>query len=217
MIAFTTHGPTRHRRGRAELYIIVLLLVVGLVAFAIVADLPPFRGNAYISEPSPRPSPVEPPAALPQRTFEAGLRSLHPEVFAFVNEFLEMCLAGDYAGYRLRVSRLTTPETRERFTLLYHSMQLVHVESIELLDAARVPALPAPVYRVISRVEFKPDSRVTLRERNRKPAILVFKEEGEWRMMPAPPSLQPRDPDSQPATDEVAEPTYYPWDVEPDK
>lgn len=195
-----------------------LLLAIGLLGFAIYAELPPFRG-ANTSEPAPRPEPVAPPASLPQRTFEPGLAERFPDVYAFVNEFLEICLAGDYASYRLRVSRITTPETRERFKAIYHGIKSVHVESIELLDPARVPELPSPTYRIISRIEFQPDSRVTLRSRNRNPAILAFREGGEWRMMPAPASLQPREPDSQPAAASAPsdEPTYFPWDAEPGK
>lgn len=208
-----------NRPARTQVIVAVLILALGLVGFAIYAELPPFRGGDLSTEPAPRPEPVAPPAALPQRTFEPGLAEQFPEVYAFVNEFLETCLAGDYAGYRLRVSRVTTPETRERFKAIYHGIKSVHVESIEELDAARVPELPAPAYRIVSRIEFQPESRVTLRSRNRKPAILAFREGGEWRMMPAPASLQPRDPESQPATDSAPseEPTYFPWDAERDK
>jgi hypothetical protein len=50
-----------------------------------------------------------------------------------------------------------------------------------------------PIYLVISTVTFNPDAKVKLRARSRSVAILVFEEDGAWRMAPAPAEMQPRD------------------------
>ncbi len=156
---------------------------------------------------------VPPPPIKPEYTFAEGLREKHPAPAMFVQQFLETCLAGDYAGYRLLASRRREPESRERFTTIYHGIRGLHVESIEQHS---LPELAEEVYLVVCKVDFPPDSKVKLRRKTDKVAILAFKEEGEWRMLPAPAAMQPgsetmSESDRAPAT--TSAPTY-PWDEE---
>jgi len=149
---------------------------------------------------------------LPEYRFEFDVDAADPAVVGFIRQFLETALAGDYPGYRRLVSRYETPESEQRFEAIFGALRLLEVVSIELMDFTRHDG--APVYRVISRVEFDPASNVSLRHRDRAIAILVFKEDGEWRMMPAPPDLQP-ERDARAATTAPAEPSTqpsYPWD-----
>lgn len=158
---------------------------------------------------------VAPPAKLPNFTLAAGLREEHPDASAFVDEFLQTCLAGDYAGYRRFVSRYVTPESRERFTAIYHAVRAVRVESIKPIDAPRVSA--GTSYLINCQVEFDPDSPVRRRHLDPELAILVFKEEGQWRMRPAPASMQPRKPAAtEPASQPAASAPAYPWDEDVD-
>lgn len=151
---------------------------------------------------------------LPTLTFPVELRTPHPQVSAFLDEFLNTCLAGDYVGYRRLVSRAFKPESRERFEAIYQATESVTVETIEPIE---VPRLPSPAYRVVSTVQLDPQQQAKLRETERKVAILVFKEGEDWRMAPAPAELQPR---SQPPPTTTSAPTAsapaYPWDEEGD-
>jgi len=95
----------------------------------------------------------------------------------------------------------------------------VVIESIEL------GALPKPTYRVVSEIEFDPETQLGKRHQHRRIAILVFPE-GEntgspWRMVQAPAGMQPEPahkqlptttsaPASQPTTPD------YPWDASGD-
>lgn len=190
---------------------------------------------------------------LPTYTFAGDdMKRRHPEVAAFVTQFLETCLTGDYVAYRRLVSRFEKPESKERFAAIYRGLQSIIVESIEPLEAGRLAAMmrgaersqivdtstsqpnaatPASpdgdasperttIYVVTSTINFDPASKVDLRHHSRKVAILVFQEEGAWRMAPAPAQLQPRErlsraSDSQPA--ENAEPIPdYPWEQDGD-
>lgn len=158
---------------------------------------------------------IQPSPTPPVYSFAPGLTKEFPEATGFVRSFLDICLAGDYTAYRGLVARSRQPEPRERFEAIYRAMrsvQITAVEPVELRD------LPSPAYRIVTQVEFDPESRVALRGTNRDVAILIFREEGEWRMLPAPAGLQPGDED---ATTQPAEATSrmvvdYPWDVDGD-
>ena len=150
----------------------------------------------------------------PLLKFAADLRAPFPDVSAFLDRFLHTCQAGDYAGYRRLVSRASIPETRERFEAMYHAVETVTVESIESVETS---AIPPPVYRVVTSVEFTPQPQSRPRQRQRKVAILVFKEENNWVMAPAPRELQPQD-ELPPTTTSAptASAPAYPWDEEGD-
>jgi hypothetical protein len=169
------------------------------------------------------------PAVLPQYRFtDPTIETKYPDAANFVREFLESCLAGDYPAYRKLVSRYEEPQRREQFDKLALNLKRIEVESIAELGDVELRAVPRPVgvdlsppaYLVISAIEFaNPDAGLALRYKNRKLAILVFREEGEWRMRPAPSKMQPREPHATPetVTEESAEPVPdYPWDRDGD-
>ena len=154
--------------------------------------------------------PIETKGHLPKLTFSTELRALNPDVAVFVDEFLQTCLVGDYLGYRRMVGRAFEPETRERFEGIHHAITGVTVESIEELDLKEIPP---PVYLVISTVELDPKQQVKLRESHRKVSILVFKEDDEWKMAPAPSQLQPREErEAKEPTEPTSTAPAYPWD-----
>lgn len=151
---------------------------------------------------------------LPTFSFAPGLRAAHPEVAAFLDEFLTTCLLGDYAGYRRLVSRAFEPLSRERFEAIYRATRTVRIDSIEPVE---VPRIPPPVYCVVSHVELDPQQQARLRESQRDVAILVFREGADWRMAPAPAALQPRkQPTTQPASAPTTSAPSYPWDEQGD-
>jgi hypothetical protein len=170
------------------------------------------------------------PAVLPQYRFsDPTLETRFPDAAAFVREFLESCLAGDYPAYRKLVSRYEDPQRREQFDKLCTNLKRIEVESIAELNETELRGVPRPVgvdlsppaYLVINAIEFaNPDAGVALRYRSRKLAILVFREEGQWRMRPAPSKMQPREPHAETdrrAADEPTEPVPdYPWDRDGD-
>ena len=142
---------------------------------------------------------------------EADVYEQYPEVAAFLERFIEVCNAGDYAGYRELVATAFTPEPRERFDAIQRALRAVAVEQVEPIELAE---LPPSAYLVTCAVELDPAARVALRGANRRLAILVFVEQDQWRMALAPARLQPRATHpSEP--DESQEPdTFFPWDVE---
>lgn len=159
---------------------------------------------------------VAPPETPPEHGMAAGLRELHPDVAAFVDQFLATCLVGDYARYRTLVSRRQSPESRERFAAIYHAIESVLVESIERVDH-ELPSVPSPAYLVISAVKVRKDAVKSRAGLNRRIAIIVFKESGEWRMIPAPTDFQPLpdDPSIPTSSAPTTEPTSlpdYPWE-----
>jgi len=153
-------------------------------------------------------------AELPSYELPPELEERHPDLVAFLKQFLETCYAGDYAGYRLMVVREENPESRERFETIVRSVSDIRVESIEQLQAGTIPGSGEPVFLVVTQVEFKPESRVALRRTTRKLAILALKERGEWRMAPAPAALQPRNEaiGEGSAETQPVETTFFPWD-----
>ena len=85
---------------------------------------------------------------------------------------------------------------------------------IEPLD---LPRVSDEVFLVVSELEFHPDSKARLRRKNNRIAILVLKEDDQWRMMPAPSELQPPEEDT-PTTTSAPTTTApsYPWDQDGD-
>lgn len=167
------------------------------------------------AKPPPGPTdPVRPPPELPEHSFAEGLVSQHPDVVDFLREFVQVCLNGDYLGYRRLVSRYDTPVSRERFEAIYHSIRAVHVESIEPLNARTNEG--EPVYLVVSEIEIDPESRIAIRHREPRMAIYVFREDDSWRMRPAPTeaALEQESADDGPQTPSTA--PSYPWDVDGD-
>ena len=157
---------------------------------------------------------VEPPAVKPEYTFAEEVREQHVQIVAFLRQFLETCLAGDYAGYRKLASRKREAEGRERFQAVFHAIRTLRVESIEPID---LPRVSEETYLVTCAVDFLPESKTRLRRNTNKIAILVLKEEGEWRVLPAPTELQP--PEDELATTTSAPATTmpsYPWDEDGD-
>jgi len=192
-------------------------LICGVLAALAAGTLPACdRGDTPIPTESEQKEtvPILPEKQRPTYKFMPGLREEHPEVCGFVREFLETCLAGNYEDYRKLVSRAVSPESKERFQAIYYAIKSVTVETIEAVELAE---LPAAAYRVVSTVDFHPDRKVTLRVgANRDIAILVFKEEGRWRMVPAPAELQPEE--KRPATTSAPSTSapHYPWDEDGD-
>jgi hypothetical protein len=156
---------------------------------------------------------VEPRTAKPEYAFVPGVEEQYPQVAAFLRRFMETSLAGDYAGYRRMVSRLADPESRSRFETILNAMQKLTIESIEEVE---LPQVSGTAYRVVSRVEFLPHHKVTLRRGdNSQVAILVFEEEGELRMAPAPAEHQPAADEAGSTSGPTTAPSY-PWDADGD-
>ena len=70
----------------------------------------------------------QPERNLPALTFDREIRAAFPEVVGFLDEFLNTCLVGDYAGYRRLVSRAYAPESQERFEAMYRATRAVTVD-----------------------------------------------------------------------------------------
>ena len=194
---------------------VVNLLLVGC-ALALAGLGACDRGDATKAKKAAKPAqqPVEPATPKPEYVFADGLEEQYPQVVGFLRRFMETSLAGDYAGYRRLVSRLADPASRARFEKILNSLQKLSVETIEPVELAEGPS---PAYRVISRVEFLPHQKVGLRRGdNSRVAILVFAEEGELRMVPAPSEHQPASDESEPTSGPTATAPSYPWDAEGD-
>ncbi len=138
-------------------------------------------------------------------------RQLPPAVAALVHRALEALVLGDYDAYRELISRNRAPASSERFDIVRAGIRFIAVESAEAVD---LPQL-GEGYNIIGRFDFDPETEAAKRIRDRRIAVLVFEEGDEWRIMVAPPGLQPREPatdpnDASPAT-QAAE-IEYPWD-----
>lgn len=178
------------------------LLVVALLAGCDRSPPPP------ASLPPPAHDRVALVGVKPEYKFAPGLADAQPEVAAFVRQFLETCLVGDYTEYRRLVSRTTYPESRARFEKILNSLRTLAIESIEPLELPEV----GDAWLVLAQIEFLPDRKVAIRRgENSSLGIIVFREDGEFRMAPAPPELQPER--EQPATDSApaAVNPEYPW------
>ncbi len=155
----------------------------------------------------------------PEYTIPIELRTAQPEAAAFVDHFLSVCLGGDYTGYRRLVSRTHKAESKERFEAMYLGVQSLTVEIIEPISPGKRSRLPAETFRVVSKLEVRPDSRLEQRGIMPRIALLIFKEQGEWRMIPAPEQWQPQEepPEAaEDAGDDEPQVPDFPWDEDVD-
>ncbi len=169
------------------------------------------------AEPAPTDTPEVATSPRPTYSIEPSLRRAFPHVTTFVEAFLQTCLAGDYEGYRSFVSRYAEPESPDRFNAIYNAIRSVRVVAIDPLPHGGPQRQQA--WRVVTHVKFDPASAIHLRRRNNRFALLVFREQQRWRMMPAPSHLQPRTrPASRPSTTTTATRPVpdYPWDEDVD-
>mgnify|MGYP001185036883 CR=1 FL=1 len=191
--------------------------VLTLTAIAVVCGVTACdRGSPSGKRPSSAPAPavVEPTSPKPEYYFAAGLERDYPDVVAFLRQFMETSLAGDYAGYRRLVSRATDPESRARFERVLNSLRSLTIQEIKEIDAAHVPQ---PTYLVISQVDLLPEHKVALRRADEdRIAILVFPEEGELRMTFAPAEMQPLGDAEAPVTAPATSQPSYPWEQDAD-
>lgn len=167
-----------------------------------------------------------PTAGLPRYEIDETLRHEYPHIVRFLEQFLETCLANDYAGYRKMVTRRVEPEPRDRFESIYRAIDRVVVASLRKIDpSGPVPELrgfEGPLFLAIARIELNAPPTGTgpaaatkvNRNRVRDIAIVIFEEDGDWRMAPAPSRYQPAS--EQPTGDSAqSQPTSkisYPWD-----
>ena len=166
-----------------------------MIALGLVVGLSGCRGKK--KTPTDANENAAAPIHMPRYAFADGLRVQHPELCDFLQAFFETCLSGDYEGYRKFVSRRQQPEPRDRFERIYDAIELLSGADLRARGHEKLPV-------------FGEDRRAI--------AILVFPEEGEWRMVPAPSELQPQRrgqrataTSSAPAED-AAPVVEYPWE-----
>ena len=155
----------------------------------------------------------------PEYTIPIELRTAEPEAAAFVDHFLSVCLGGNYTGYRRLVSRTHKAESKERFEAMYLGVKSLTVEIIEPINPGKRSRLPAETFRVVSKLEVRPDSRLEQRGVMPRIALLIFQEQGEWRMIPAPERWQPQEelPEAvDDSGDDGPEEPDFPWDEDVD-
>ncbi len=205
-------APRERRRYRG---LVGAGIALGALGAAVVATL----AGCERSEPGHTAAPppgqrVAVPAQRPAYSFAAGLAEREPEIAGFLRHLLETCLVGDYEGYRMLVARSVEPDSRARFEKTLGALKSVVIENIEAVHSDR---LPEPCYRVLARAEFHPEAQAR-RARGRAVrnfALLVVREEGQWRAALAPAELQPEDEVPESATgEEPSSGPSYPWDQE---
>src|SRR6185436_7874444 len=121
---------------------------------------------------SSKASPPTPPPYKPVESANEPKYSVMPEarasdttsdrfrVLEFTKNFLQVCIEGDYSGYRKLVSRTTAPYAKDRFEKAYNAVKLVTIERIEALTN---PRLPERTHLVEIKIEFQPGQKAALR------------------------------------------------------
>jgi hypothetical protein len=138
------------------------------------------REESAVEEPDPADY-VSTKGPAPEFVFPAAVACEQEAVNEFIRRFVGVCLRGDYAGYRLTVSRQVEPAGRDTFEAAWHAVKRVQIRSIRRVDEM-VKRYPPPVYLVEAEV----DMREPADPARRTVAILVFAEGAEWAMAPVP-------------------------------
>ena len=196
-----------HTVGLVARWALLLIAAASLACWQTACDRP-----ADDEPPAPTAAADDRPAPLTKYSFPEEVAAQGPEDLArFVRQAIQTMLIGEYNDYRALMSRSRTPESEDRFRVIQESLRTVAVISIEEVT---LPDIPPPAYRVLTGFAFDPESQAALRLESRELAILVFKESGQWRLLIAPPALQPHDEPvtSRPTTTPTTPAVEYPWD-----
>jgi hypothetical protein len=147
----------------------LIIAAVAALAFVLGCERKPARAPATQPAPPPRATYALPPE----------LEQKYPEPARFVRQALETVVTGDYPAYRRLLAAARTPESEERFALIQRALRAIDVVSLEPLTN---PNVPQPAYRAVAAFEFDPASRAATKLESRRLAILIFQENGAWRL-----------------------------------
>ena len=201
----------RQRSGSGIWALVALVAILGCERQS--SELPPPPTT------QPASAPTTGPAPMPRATYRFAPQvaaQCPPDLTRFIREAMQTMLLGEYADYRGLISRARTPETEERFSVIQEALRSVEVTAIEEVE---LPNAPPPTYRILTAFEFDPESMAAHKLESRELAILVFKEGDQWRLMIAPPALQPTraEATTTQSTTQATQPTPdYPWDDDED-
>lgn len=119
-----------------------------------------------------------PDAPRPEIEFPDTLRQQDESLNLFIEKALQVCHNGDYDAFRQLFGTSYNPPSDADFQRVWHGVKDIRIERIY-----RGKGDP-PKYYVLAVVNLrKPDSK--LREQRTAP-LMVFQEQGRWRLGPAP-------------------------------
>ncbi len=120
----------------------------------------------------------QPDVDRPRVDFPTSLQSDDPTLNEFIRRALGICERGDYDGFRQLFSIHTTPTSQKDFERVWLSVQEITVAGVY---AARGSPDIFFVHAIVRYREPDRKGRLT-----RDAALAVFKENGHWRIGPAP-------------------------------
>lgn len=131
----------------------------------------------------------------PKVTFAEGVRSGNAGLDDFIQNFIEVCLRGDYDQYRLCWTAYSPPISSSQFRTIW--------DMAEHIVITRIASLPGKArgkaYLVKASATLNPRAKV----QHKDVELLVLWEDGKWVIAPAPHS-QPQQQDLQPLATESA-------------
>jgi hypothetical protein len=146
-----------------------LSLMVVVVAALVVGCSD--KGNAEPDEADRDIITKDPLKTPPKIVFSDDYQSTNASLDAFIREFADICVRGEYDQYRLKVRRRSDPVSKEDFEQVWH-----HVEQVRIDAAIALPGTedtPGPRYAVFANV------RVSAEDAPEKNVVLQVLKEGE--------------------------------------
>lgn len=113
----------------------------------------------------------------PKVTFASGARTGNGELDTFVRDFVELCLKGDYDGFRLCWTAYSQPISSSRFRAMWGM-----AEEIVITQITAVPGKKGKAYLVKVSATLSPKAK----SQHRDVEVLVISEDGKWVIAPAP-------------------------------
>ncbi len=132
-----------------------------------------------VSIDQPALSDQNPNVPQPEIHFPHELKTDDPTLNQFVLKILDICNKGDYDGYRQLFGTAYTPTPKTNFEHVWQQVRMIRVVRIE-----KHPRRDPPEYYLHARIILRQPDRQNRTERN--VIIMMFKEDGEWRLGSAP-------------------------------
>lgn len=117
---------------------------------------------------------MDPEKEEPKFVFAPEATVEDPSLNAFIREFADMCIKGEYDRYRMKVSRRSDPVTKDEFERVWHNIREISIDFVVALPEKK--STPGPRYALQATVHVErpatgPERQVVLQ---------ILQEQEEW-------------------------------------
>ncbi len=192
---------TQPRLRQFMLYglILLALALVSAVVFVLMNDDPVYSAEELFST-----GVIVDPEKQPAFDFPEEIRSTDLSVNAFIDRFFRLCASANYPEVRLLLSQRSGESLPpNRFERMFNAMKAARIKELKAFPDPE--NLDEKAYVLFAEYDLE-DFAAKQQKKNNPVRLLIFKENGQWRLGPASRDILARIDAYEAATSQPAEP-----------